>query len=75
MEIRGLLESRRRGEPRGRPAIERMVELGRVSRSGFYRTQTKPETSPDQDVDLRDAIQRVGLHRSPPLRHRRRSEC
>jgi putative transposase len=40
--------------------IERMVKLGRVSRSGFYRFQTaKP--SPDRDMDLRDAMQRIAL--------------
>jgi putative transposase len=41
--------------------IERMVELGQVSRSGFYRFQVKPTTSPDKDMDLRDAIQRIAL--------------
>lgn len=41
--------------------IERMVELGQVSRSGFYRFQTKPEAGPDRDMDLRDAIQRIAL--------------
>jgi putative transposase len=41
-------------------SLERMVKLGRVSRSGFYRFQTaKP--SPDRDMDLRDAIQRIEL--------------
>jgi putative transposase len=41
-------------------SLERMVKLGRVSRSGFYRFQTaKP--SPDRDMDLRDAIQRIAL--------------
>jgi putative transposase len=41
-------------------SIERMVKLGRVSRSGFYRFQTA-EPSPDRDMDLRDAIQRIAL--------------
>lgn len=41
--------------------IERMVELGRVSRPGFYRFQAQPETRPDRDMDLRDAIQRIAL--------------
>lgn len=36
-----------------------MVELGRVSRSGFYRFDES--TKPDPDMDLRDAIQRIGL--------------
>jgi putative transposase len=41
-------------------SLERMMKLGRVSRSGFYRFQTaKP--SPDRDMDLRDAIQRIAL--------------
>ena len=40
--------------------IERMVKLGRVSRSGFYRFQDA-EPSPDRDMDLRDAIQRIAL--------------
>ena len=39
--------------------IERMVELGRVSRSGFYRFDES--TRPDPDLDLRDAIQRIAL--------------
>ena len=41
--------------------IERMAELGRVSRSGFYRYLTgRPEVA-DADMDLRDAIQRIAL--------------
>jgi len=40
--------------------IERMAELGRVSRSGFYRFQ-KAEPRPRQDMELRDAIQRIAL--------------
>jgi putative transposase len=40
--------------------IERMVKLGRVSRSGFYRfDDAKPD--PDRDMNLRDAMQRVAL--------------
>ena len=39
--------------------IERMVKLGRVSRSGFYRFDES--TKPDPDMDLRDAIQRIAL--------------
>ncbi len=38
-----------------------MVELGQVSRSGFYRFNANPETGPDRDMDLRDAIQRIAL--------------
>jgi len=41
-------------------SIERMVKLGRVSRSGFYRFQDA-EPSPDRDMDLRDAIQRIAI--------------
>ena len=36
-----------------------MVELGRVSRSGFYRFDENAR--PDRDMDLRDAIQRMAL--------------
>ena len=40
--------------------IERMVKLGRVSRSGFYRFgDTKPD--PDRDMNLRDAMQRIAV--------------
>jgi putative transposase len=41
-------------------SIERMVKLGRVSRSGFYRFQDA-EPGPDRDMDLRDAIQRIAV--------------
>jgi putative transposase len=41
--------------------IERMVELGRVSRSGFYRFDGSTEAGPDPHMDLRDAIQRIAL--------------
>ena len=40
--------------------IERMVELGRVSRSGFYRFQDA-EPGPDRDMELRDAIQKIAV--------------
>jgi putative transposase len=40
--------------------IERRMELGRVSRSGFYRFQNA-EPSEDRDMDLRDAIQRIAV--------------
>jgi transposase InsO family protein len=40
--------------------IERMVELGRVSRSGFYRfLQGEPRST--QDLELRDAIQKIAV--------------
>ena len=41
--------------------IERMVELGRVSRSSFYRFHEDGRTGPDPDMDLRDAIQHIAL--------------
>ena len=41
--------------------IERMVELGRVSRSGFHRFGGSAEPRPDPPMDLRDAIQRIAL--------------
>jgi putative transposase len=41
--------------------IERMVELGRVSRSGFYRFDGDAEPGPDPHMNLRDAIQRIAL--------------
>jgi transposase InsO family protein len=40
--------------------IERMVELGRVSRSGFYRFQDE-DRGPDRDMELRDAIQKIAV--------------
>jgi putative transposase len=40
--------------------IDRMMQLGRVSRSSFYRFQDA-EPGPDRDMDLRDAIQRIAL--------------
>lgn len=41
--------------------IERMEELGRVSRSGFYRFDEDAKPGPLTDLDLRDAIQRIAL--------------
>jgi putative transposase len=41
--------------------IERMVKLGRVSRSGFYRFDGDAKPSLGTDMDLRDAIQRIAL--------------
>ena len=41
--------------------IARMVKLGRVSRSGFYRFDDNAEPRPDPNMDLRDAIQRIAL--------------
>ena len=42
--------------------VARMVELGGVSRAGFYRFDDEPEaTRVVRDMDLRDAIQRIAL--------------
>jgi transposase InsO family protein len=41
--------------------IERMVELGRVSRCGFYRFGENAEPGLDSHMDLRDDIQRIAL--------------
>jgi transposase InsO family protein len=41
--------------------IARMVKLGRVSRSGFYRFDDNAEPRPDPNMNLRDAIQRIAL--------------
>ena len=38
-----------------------MVELGRVSRSGFYRFDNGTGTRPDPHMELRDAIQKIAL--------------
>ena len=38
-----------------------MVELGRVSRSGYYRFDEDARVRADPDMDLRDAIQRIAL--------------
>jgi transposase InsO family protein len=41
--------------------IERMVELGGVSRSGFYRFDKGGPPRPNADMELRDAIHRIAL--------------
>lgn len=41
--------------------IQRMAELGRVSRSGFYRFGGDATPQPDGNLELRDAIQRIAL--------------
>ncbi|HKC71192.1 MAG TPA: IS3 family transposase, partial [Terriglobales bacterium] len=41
--------------------IQRMVELGRVSRSSFYRYDPNRKPGADRDMELRDAIQRIAL--------------
>lgn len=38
-----------------------MVELGGVSRAGFYRFDVDQAPEPDPDMDLRDEIQRIAL--------------
>jgi len=40
--------------------VDRMVKLGRVSRSGFYRFDGG-EPRPDPDMELRDAIQKIAV--------------
>lgn len=40
--------------------VGRMVKLGRVSRSGFYRSQYTRGAA-DRDMDLRDAIQKLAV--------------
>jgi transposase InsO family protein len=41
--------------------IRRMLELGRVSRSSFYRFDPERKPNADGDMELRDAIQRIAL--------------
>jgi hypothetical protein len=41
--------------------IERMLKLGRVSRSSFYRFSPDDPPGADRDMELRDAIQRIAL--------------
>jgi putative transposase len=59
VEIRGLPEDRRRSDRRPGLTIGRMVELARVSRASFYRFSE--DATPNRDIDLRDAIQRIAL--------------
>jgi putative transposase len=42
-------------------SVERMTELGGVSRASFYRHDEDGAVKPDRDMDLRDAIQRIAL--------------
>jgi hypothetical protein len=57
--------------------VERMCELARVSRAGFYRFAPRPP-GPDPDLDLRDALQRIAQEfpsfgwprMTPELQHR-----
>jgi putative transposase len=41
--------------------VERMMELGLVSRASFYRFEESTHPGHDADMDLRDAIQRIAL--------------
>jgi len=41
--------------------VERMTELARISRAGFYRFEENAGPGGDADMDLRDAIQRIAL--------------
>ena len=41
--------------------IGRMAELGRISRSGFYRFDGDGPPKPDLDMELRDGIQQIAL--------------
>jgi putative transposase len=42
-------------------SIRRMLELGWVSRSSFYRYDREHKPDAERDMDLRDAIQRIAL--------------
>ena len=41
--------------------VERMMELGRVSRASFYRFDENAPSSRDADMNLRNAIERIAL--------------
>jgi putative transposase len=41
--------------------VVRMLKLGRVSRTGFHRFQKPRGQTPDSDMDLRDAIQKIAV--------------
>ena len=40
--------------------VQAMCTSAGVSRAGLYRHRNRPEV-PDQDMELRDAIQKIGL--------------
>jgi transposase InsO family protein len=48
-------------KPQGSLSIERMLELGRVSRSSYYRFDPQATPGPDPDMDVRDAIQCIAV--------------
>ncbi len=41
--------------------VTRMMKLGQVSRSGFYRWDEEAQRGPDPDMDVRDAMQRIAV--------------
>jgi len=49
----------------GSPSVERMCQLARVSRAGFYRS-LQEQMPVEEDMEVRSAIQTVALE------HRRR---
>jgi putative transposase len=51
-------------------SIERMLGLGRGSRSSFYRFDASVTPGPDPDMNLRDAIQRIAVEMSSYGRRR-----
>jgi putative transposase len=57
--VNGKIEEEVKAE--GGLTVQRMVELGGVSRSSFYRYDGDHKPKPDSDMDLRDAIHRVAL--------------
>jgi transposase InsO family protein len=61
MEIRNLPQGPGRNERRPWTDDQRMLELGRVSRSSFYRYDPNRKPGVDRDMELRDAIQRIAL--------------
>ena len=45
----------------GRVTVERMAQLGHISRASFYRFDENAPSGRDADMELRDAIQRIAL--------------
>jgi hypothetical protein len=41
--------------------VERMMQLGRVSRASFYRFDENTNPGHDADMDVRDALQHIAL--------------
>ena len=42
--------------------VERMAQLGHISRASFYRFDENGAPGHNADMELRDAIQRIALH-------------